>query len=181
MENQNQPKESHSPISKIQLPPPEPKNKGESLMDKDVLKKYSIVVIVILIVIAGFFFVYNKFYYGSDSQPNQTIVSNIENKLLDTAWVQLDQNGKETDFEIDFQKTKENDPLHKSYDYQGYLHQRPGESGYWKVGDNTITVIAYPSDLPPTIYSDVNFTENILQMTDSLDDNKLKFKRVPSR
>ena len=178
MENQNQLKGSQVPISQIQSPSPEPKNKRESLMDKDVLKKYSIVVIATLIAIVSFFFAYNKFYHGSNSQPNQAIISNLEDKLLDTAWIHLDQNGQETDFKIDFQKTKENDPLHKSYDYQDYLHQRPGESGYWKVKDNTITIIAYPSDLPPIIYSDVNFTENILQMTE--DDNKLKFKRIPS-
>lgn len=139
------------------------------------------VVIVILLILVGGGFVYFKSYNTviTNQTPvsNQVPVFNLENKLLDTAWIQLDPSGGDTDFEIDFRKTKENDPLHKSYDYQDYLHQRPGESGYWKVEDNIITVTAHLSDLPPIIYTNVNIAGNILIMTDS--DSLIKFKRIP--
>lgn len=115
---------------------------------------------------------------GTNAQPTQTTNSRLENKLLDTAWIQLDQNGKETDFEIEFLKTKENDPLHQSYDYADYLHHRPGTSGYWKVEDNTIEIRVNLADLPYTIYNNLHFTENILQMTDDGTQYQLKFKRI---
>ncbi len=130
---------------------------------------------VISLILVGGGFAY--FQSHNTVITNQPLVPNLENKLLDTAWIQLDPNGEETDFEINFQKTKENSPNHMFYDYQDYLHQRPGESGYWKAENNTITIIGNPSNLPPVIYSNVNITGNILSVTDS--DSIIKFKRIP--
>jgi len=145
-------------------------------MDKNTLKKYLILVIAIIVIVLGFYFVYYK-NFKSNQSPNQ-INSNLESNLLGTTWIQLDQDGEETDFEINFRKTKENDPLHESFDYADYLHQRPGESGYWKVTDNTITIIATQSDFPPTIYRDVSITGDILKMSDSLNNLIFNFKRI---
>jgi hypothetical protein len=108
--------------------------------------------------------------------PNQFSSSNLENKLLGTAWIQLDPNGEETDFEIDFRKTKENDSHHLLYDYEDYLHHRPGESGYWKTENDTVTIIGTPSTVPPIVYTNVKIIGTILSMTDS--GVVITFKRI---
>ncbi|MBI2409966.1 hypothetical protein HYV30_02915 [Candidatus Kaiserbacteria bacterium] len=112
-----------------------------------------------------------------DSNERNTSIR-LEDELLDTAWVQLDHDGNETGFEINFRKTKNNDPSHNFYDYQDYLHQRPGVSGYWRVDESTVTVTPYPSNMPPVIYTNVIIAGDILNVTDSLDGAKVKFKKI---
>lgn len=113
--------------------------------------------------------------------PEPGAISNLESALSDTAWIQLDPSGEKTDFEIDFQKTKDNDPLHTAFDYQDFLHHRPGVSGYWHVENDTITIDSQQLGMPPTTYTGVHLSENTLQMTDSFDDTKQTFMKLPSK
>jgi len=134
---------------------------------------------MILLILGGTASVY--FQKHSKLITNEPLVSNLENQLFDTAWVELGENGEETGFEIDFRKTRENDPLNRSYDYQEYLHHRPGVSGYWKVKNDAIIITQMfdSVDLPPIIYTNVTIDENILSVTDSDSDMFIKFQRIP--
>ena len=140
-------------------------------------QKLKIIALVILLIIAGVILWY--FQSHNNANNNQPKISNLEYMLLDTAWVLLDPNGGKTDFEIDFGKTKENDLKHTYYDYSDFLHQRPGEIGYWKVDNNIITIVSTLSNFSPIIYTNVTIKGNILNVTDS-DGNRIRnFIRVP--
>lgn len=134
--------------------------------------KYSF--IIIFLIILGLLFALGIYYKKGVEQAT----ADLENTLLDTAWIQLDASGNDTDEEIDFRKTKYNDPNHKFYDYQEYLHHRPGESGYWKLDGNTLIVIGYPSDVPPIVYTSVSIAGDLLSVTDSSEGAEIKFRKI---
>ena len=111
----------------------------------------------------------------SPSSSAATTASGLEAKLLGTAWVQLDSQGKEADEELDFNATRYDDPAGVSYDFQEYLNKRPGESGYWKANGDTITVVG---NLPDITYTGVSIVGDTLIMTDSSDGILLTFKNL---
>ncbi len=112
-------------------------------------------------------------------QKHIYIQSELGGRLLGTDWIMLDAQGKETDVDMSFRNTRNNDPQGVYYDYDDYMHQRPGRSGYWKVDGSTITVFDYPENEIYTTYRNVHIVGDKLYLTDDTDSGiSLIYKKI---
>ncbi len=98
--------------------------------------------------------------------------------LLNTSWIQIDESGKEIDFKISFESTKDTDLKHYYYDYTRYTQHNPPSRGYWITREGRSTMHVVGDSIFAVFYRDINVTGDILTMSHGA--TNTRFKRVQS-